>query len=98
MEKGSLTREEAIAKVGESAVVAVEKENSQPTNRVGYNGVSMNDDECEFASSVIAEDADGDEVTLVAYYYISNEDEQIMVDNDGDGSYINWTIAGYEVI
>lgn len=33
-----LTRAQAIALVGDAAVVAVEKEGCEPTGKVGYNG------------------------------------------------------------
>jgi len=97
MKHGNLTREEAIAKVGAAAVLAVEANNCEPTGRVGYNGECQGNEECEWSASVSCNDTAGDEVSLVAYYYTSNEDDQIMADNSGDGSYIEWVISGYEV-
>ena len=95
--KGNLTREQAVAIVGAEAVEKVERENCEPTNRVGYNGACQGDAFCEWSASVRAKNQDGDDVTLLAYYYTSNEDDRIMAENDGDGSYITWEIAGYEV-
>lgn len=95
--KGNLTREQAVAIVGAEAVEKVGRENCEPTGRVGYNGACQGDAFCEWAASVSATNADGDDVTLVAYYYTSNEQDEIMAANDGDGSYIDWEIAGYEV-
>lgn len=92
MQKGNLTREQAIAQVGAQAVNSVEAENCEPTNRVGYNGACQGDKLTEWSASISFGDA-----TLTAYYYTSNDDDQAMADNGGDGSYINWVIAGYEV-
>ena len=97
MKKGNLTREEVVAALGEKAVDAVERKNCEPTNRVGYNGDCQGDDLCEWSASVVAQDADGDEVVLTAYYYTTNEQDQIMADNSGDGSYIDWEIEGFEI-
>ena len=96
--KGNLTREQAVAIVGEEATKAVEAKNCEPTNRVGYNGACQGDAFCEWSASVSATNTDGDDVTLVAYYYTTNEQDQIMAENSGDGSYIDWEIAGYEVL
>jgi len=95
--KGNLTREQAVAIVGEAAVDKAERENCEPTNRVGYNGACQNDDLCEWSACVSCEDKDGNDCTLVAYYYTTNEQDQAMADAYGDGSAIDWEIAGYEV-
>lgn len=92
MQKGNLTREQAVEIVGEIAVSKAEEKNCEPTNRVGYNGACQGDELTEWSASV----AVGDD-TLTVYYYTSNEDDQIMADNDGDGSYIDWVVAGYEI-
>lgn len=97
MQKGNLTREQAVSALGEKLVDAVERKNCEPTNRVGYNGACHGDDLCEWAASVVGEDADGYEVVLTAYYYTTNEQDQIMADNSGDGSYIDWEIEGFEI-
>jgi len=97
MQKGNLTSEQAEAQVGTEAVKTVESKNCQPTNRVGYNGASQGDDSTEWSASVSCVDADGNDCTLIAYYYTSNEDDEIMAENDGDGSYIDWEISGYEI-
>ncbi len=96
--KGNLTREQAVAIMGEEAMKAVEAKNCEPTNRVGYNGACQNDNLCEWSASVGCEDANGSERSLVAYYYTTNEQDQIMAENSGDGSCIDWEIAGYEVL
>lgn len=97
MQKGNLTREQAIEMVGESAINEVERKNCEPTCRVGYNGACQDDDLCEWSASVACKNKDGDDVILTAYYYTSNEDDKIMAENSGDGSYIDWEIAGFEI-
>jgi len=94
--KGDLNRDAAIAIVGLAAVERVERENCEPTNRVGYNGACQNDSWCEWSASVSCEDKDGDTVTLTAYYYTSNEQDDIIAET-GDGGSINWEIDGYEI-
>ena len=95
--KGNLTREQAIETVGELAINEVEHKNCEPTGRVGYNGVCQGDDLCEWSASVACETKDGDDVVLTAYYYTSNKQDEIMAANYGDGSYIDWEIAGFEI-
>lgn len=97
MQKGNLIREQAVAIVGESAVSKVESKNCEPTNRVGYNGSSQGDNLCEWSASVSCEDSDGDDCTLVAYYYTTNEQDDVMAET-GDGSAINWEIEGFEIV
>lgn len=95
MQKGSLTREQVVRALGEKLVDAVERKSCEPTGRVGYNGL-RGDDLCEWAASVVGEDADGNEVVLVAYYYTTNEQDQIMAEC-GDWSCIDWELAGFEI-
>lgn len=97
MTKGTLTREQAIEIVGEDAVNCVESDNCEPTNRVGYNGACQDDALTEWRASKDATDMDGEDVVLSVYYYTTHEDDQRMADADGDGSAIDWDIAGYEV-
>lgn len=88
--KGQLTKDQAIAIVGEAAVAAVEKENCDFTNRLQCDG----DDRVEFAASVACKDADGNDATLIAYYYQTQD----ALDSAGDDlSNIDWTIYGYEI-
>lgn len=98
MLRGNLTRDQAAAIVGIAAVAAVERENCEPTGRVGYNGACQNDNLCEWSACVRCEDLNGNSCWLEAYYYTTNEQDQEMADADGDGSVIDWEIAGYEVI
>ena len=95
--KGSLTREQAIETVGADAVNRVDREGCEPTNRVGYNGACQGDDLTEWSASVSCKDKDGNECVLLAYYYTDNDDDQAIGDADGDGSAIDWEIAGYEI-
>lgn len=90
--KGNLTREQAVAIVGEQAVDAVERENCDFTNRVQCDG----DTRVEFAASVLASDTEGNEVSLIAYYYIEQDDLDANEDNSLD--VFDWEIEGYEVI
>lgn len=92
-----LTRQEAIAIVGEDAVNAVERINCEPTGRVGFNGSCKGDDLCEWVAGGEAKDEDGDSVTICAYYYTTNAEDETMADT-GDGSNIDWQISHYEVV
>lgn len=95
MQKGNLTREQAVAIVGEAAVSKAEATNCEPTNRVGYNGACQGDAEIEWSGSASVEDKDGTDCTVTAYYYTSQEE----INEAGDDlSNVNWTIAGYEVV
>ena len=94
MKKGTLTREQAIEIVGIDAVAKVEDESCDYTNRVGYNGSCQGDEEVEFADSVKAEDKDGNDVHLIAYYY--QDAEKVDAEESLDG--LVWTIHGYEVV
>lgn len=93
MKKGTLTREQAIEIVGEDAVAKVDQKNCDFTNRVGYNGTCQGDDEVEFSASVSAEDKDGNDASLIAYYYQGAE----AVDGN-ELDCLDWEIRGYEVI
>jgi len=88
--KGEMNREQAVAMVGEVAVDKVERENCDFTNRVQCDG----DTRIEFAASVRCEDREGNDVTLVAYYY----QEQADVDAVENLDELNWEISGYEVV
>jgi hypothetical protein len=95
MKKGNLTREQAVAIVGEAAVAAAEAESCEQTNRVGYNGACQGDAEIEWSASASAKDQDGTDCTVTAYYYTSQEE----IDAAGDDlSNVDWVIAGYEVV
>jgi len=97
MTKGNLSREQAVEIVGEAAVDAVERKNCEPTGRVGYNGACQGNEECEWSASVACNDGDGLDVTLTAYYYTTNEQDQLMAECDGDGSVIDWEINGFSI-
>ena len=98
MTKGNLTREQAVAIIGEAVVDAAERKNCEPTGRVGYNGACQSDDLCEWSASASGADKDGTACSVVVYYYTTNEDDETMAANDGDGSAIDWEISGYEVV
>lgn len=95
--KGNLTREQAVAIVGETAVDAVESEDCEPTNRVGYNGACQGNDLTEWSASTRCQDTDGNNVTLVAYYYTTNAQDKVIAET-GDAGFINWEIEGFEVV
>lgn len=97
MQKGKLTKEQAIEMVGAEAVEDVGREHCEPTGRVGYNGGFQGDSLCEWAASVKCTDKDGDEVTLTAYYYTTNKQDEVIYET-GDGWSIDWKIEGYEVV
>ena len=96
MQKGNLTRAQAVEQVGAIAVDAVDATNCEPTGRVGYNGAAQENSLTEWSASVACEGSDGCDCTLVAYYYTSNDDDAAMAES-GDGSAITWTIRGYEI-
>lgn len=81
--KGNLTREQAVAQVGEEAVAQVERENCDFTNRVRDNGW------VEFSASVTVGDK-----TLVTYYYQTQE----AIDAAGELDQLDWEIEGFEVV
>ncbi|MDA8521967.1 hypothetical protein [Acidovorax sp. NCPPB 4044] len=82
-----LTRDQAIAAVGAAAVDAVEYVNCDFTNRVTGDGT------VEFSASVGAKDEDGEDVTLVAYYFQDAE----ALDGVEDLSDLDWAIDHYTV-
>lgn len=92
----NMTRDEAISIVGMNAILSVEKENCEPTNRVGFNGECQNDDQTEWSASIHCKDIDDEECTLIAYYYTTNKQDQIISDAS-DGSAIDWTIDHYAI-
>lgn len=86
--KGTLTREQAIALVGEAAVSRVDAMGCEPTNRVQCDG----DTRVEFAAAAPC-NLDGVACTVAAYYYQDADD----VDDAEDLSALDWKIEGYEV-
>jgi hypothetical protein len=93
MRHGKLTRDEAIAVVGEEAIRKLDETNCEPTSRLQTDG----DEDEEWSAYIRTPDKCGERVTVEAYYYITPEQSQIMADHDGDGSSIDWTIEGYEI-
>jgi hypothetical protein len=85
-----MTRDEAVAAASEKEVAASEATGCEPTNVCGLNGACQGDDLTEWR----ARDRDS---RVAVYYYTTNEQDQVMANNDGDGSAIDWEIAGYEV-
>ena len=83
MIKGNMTREQAVARVGEQAVARVERENCEYTDRIMDNGLA------EFAAHVPV----GDDI-LIAYYYQTQE----AIDAAGDLDQLGWDVEGYEVV
>jgi hypothetical protein len=81
--KGNLTREEAVAQVGEQAVAQVEAQNCDFTNRVMESGW------VEFSASIKL----GEE-TMTAYYYQT----QAAIEAAEDLGSLTWEVEGYEVV
>ena len=94
--KGNLNKDQAINTVGVDAVNNIDYVNCEPTGRVGYNGACQGDSLTEWTSYVSCKDNNGDNVTLSAYYYTTNDQDQMIADT-GDGGCIDWVIEGYEV-
>ena len=91
MRKGNLTREQAVAIVGEATVAKAEADNCDYSNRVQTDG----DTAVEFCASARNEAGD----IVIVYYYQSQE----AIDGPGgdgvdDMGSLDWQIAGYEVI
>jgi len=92
MNRDKMTRDEAIAAVGLTAVMAAEADNCEPTCRVGGNGLMHNDPYIEYEGSAKV-DYDNltpeqvynlplDHCTIVAVYQEDNEQEQAAIDAD----------------
>lgn len=92
-----MNKEQAIEIVGIDAIEALEAENCEPTNRVGYRGLAGGDQLTEWAASVTCKDKDGNDCCVTAYYYTSNDEDKAIADADGDGSAIVWEIDRYEI-
>lgn len=93
--KGNLTREEAVAIIGEEAVAAAERENCEPTGRVGYNGACQGDELIEWSACEAGVDRDGNECHVLVYYYTTRADEEAAIESGWDAA--SWKIAGYEI-
>ena len=88
MQKGNLSREQAIGFVGEPAVDAAETTNAVQTGRL------TNDGTVEFVARHKCTAGDGDSVTLCVYWYFG-EDAVMASDDLSD---LDWDdISGYEV-
>lgn len=88
--KGHLTREQAVAIVGEAAVLAAEADNCDYTNRV----MPDNDSRVEFVGAAKATDRDGVPCTAWVYYY---QEASTLAECDDLGA-LDWAIEGYEVV
>ncbi len=88
--KGNLSREQAVAIVGETAVLAAEADNCDYTNRL----MPDNDSRVEFVGAAKATDRDGIPCTVRAYYY---QETSALAECDDLGA-LDWTIEGYEVV
>lgn len=92
MSNTNLTREQAIALVGQGAVTRVENESCEPTNRVGYNGACQGNALTEWSATVQIDS----ETRITAYYYTDNDEDAMAAECD-DLSCINWEIDHYTV-
>jgi len=88
--KGEMTRAQAVAAVGESAVDEVESKGCDFTGRVQCDG----DSRVEFSASVRCEDREGYHVTLIAYYY----QDQADLDGVDDLGNLEFDVEGYDVV
>jgi len=93
----AMTRTEAARIVGESTLLQLDRVNCEPTNRVGFNGAIQGDESCEWAASISAQDTKGEQATVRAYYYTSNEEDAQMAEAGGDGSVIDWELSHYTI-
>lgn len=90
---GKLSRIQVIAEVGEEAVIKAEKENCEPTNRVGFCGSSKGDDMIEWKASLKLEDG-----RILSVYYYTDEVDEENASNANDWGFIEWDAWGYEII
>jgi len=88
--KGNLSREQAVAIVGEAAVLAAERDNAEHTNRL----MPDNDPRVEFVGAAKATDRDGIPCTARVYYY---QEASSLAECDDLGA-LDWAIEGYEVV
>lgn len=91
--KGNLTREEAVAIVGEAAVAKVDRASCDFTNRAGYNGLRQGADEVEFAASVACKAEADLQVSLAIYYY---QNARLVEEKDLED--LDWYVEGYEIV
>lgn len=91
MRKGTLTREEVVAIFGEEIIDNLESQNCEPTSRLQTDG----DDSTEWHASVYTPDHQ-DYRGVGCYYYTTPEQDALMAEHDGDGSFIEWEIERYE--
>lgn len=96
-QKGSLSREQAVAFAGQTAVIAVEHLACTPTNRIGFKGAKAGDRLTEWSACVHGLDADGRGVCLMAYYYTSHEQDAQLAEAPSAASLVGWSIAGFEI-
>lgn len=83
-----LTREQAVALVGQGFVEQVEEKNCDFSNRVTSDGT------VEFVATVNAgKDEDGFDLTISAYYF-QDADAVDSVEDIGD---LNWSVDHYTV-
>ena len=85
-----ISREAAVAIVGEAAVLAAESDNCDYTNRV----MPDNDSRVEFVGAAKATDRDGVPCTARVYYY---QEASTLAECDDLGA-LDWAIEGYEVV
>lgn len=88
---GSLTREQAIALVGEAAVNAVDQLEREPSGRQGFNGAKAGDEFTEWNATLDCKQLSGHDVTLIAHYYTTNEQDDSLES-------VDWVVEGYKVI
>jgi hypothetical protein len=95
---GTMTKKEAVQKMVEygiskidakKAINKVEAINCEPTNRVLPDG----DERTEWSASITIGD-----ITLIAYYYTTPADEQLVDNNGGDWGAVDWAIDHYTII
>lgn len=91
MQKGNLSRQQAIAQVGEDAVKRVEAENCDFTNRLMPSGW---EEIVEFSASFPCTDIEGNDCRLIAYYY---QDKSSVDEAEGLDQLV-WDIHGYEIV
>lgn len=92
-----LTKDQAIQAVGRKAVEEVETKNCEVSNIVGYNGACQGNEYTMWHADVSCTFEGEDEAVLRAVYYTTNEQDAAMEAAGGDGSVIDWEIAGYQL-
>lgn len=98
MMKGNKSRDEVIAIVGIETVEKAERGPYVMTNRVGYNGACQGDELIEWYAALPCKDNDGCDCTLEVYCYMTDQENEQSIIDDGLWCLHHRNIHSYEII